>query len=236
MIVHIWEVVLFQPLYNALIYIYNNWTDQSLGWAIIYLTLMLRMVLLPLTIKNHVNQAKNRALGQDVDEVARQYQHDSVLQKQEVRKVLKDKRVSPWAKAVSLGIQALVVVLLYEVFLNGLAGERVIDYLYSWVEYPGQINTIFYGFDIGGVHNAIWAGIVAGWLFIENLIDLRGKKGVQRRDMFFLFIFPAAIFVILWVLPMMKALFFLTSIVFSVVVNNFLKLVIKPKEVEAKTE
>lgn len=236
MLLHIWETLLFQPLYNALIYIYNNWTDQSLGWAVIYLTLLLRVVLLPLTIKNHLNQAKNQSLGVDVQEVARQYQHDTVLQKEEVRRVLKSKRVSPWAKAVSLGVQALVVVLLYEVFLNGLAGERVIDYLFPWIEYPGQINTMFYGMDIGGVHNYVWAGIVAGWLFLENLIELRKKKGVERKDMIFLFLFPAAIFIVLWILPMMKALFFMTSILFSFVVDNFLKLLIKPKAPKEKTE
>jgi YidC/Oxa1 family membrane protein insertase len=230
MLIEIWNTILFQPLYNVLIFIYNSWTDNNLGWAVVYLTLMLRAVLLPLTVIGIISQRKNRALGDEVQQVAKRFQHDSILQKQEVRRLLKEKRVSPWAKAVSLGIQAVVVVLLYEVFLLGLEGDQLIEYLYPWVEYPGQINTMFGGMDIGENHNSVWAGAVAAWMFFETFFELRRDGEVDRKDMFFLILFPVAIYVILWILPMMKALFFMTTILFSFVVERFITLIIKPKD------
>lgn len=219
MILEIWNTFLFQPLYNLLIFIYNNWTDQNLGWAIIYLTMLLRVVLLPLTVISFLNERKNKALDAEVQQMAKQFQHDPVLQKAEVRRLLKTKKVSPWAKAVSLGVQALVVVLLYEVFLFGLKGNRILEYLYPWVEYPGNINTLFFGFDIGSNHSIIWAGIVAIWLFIESFIDIRSERALEKRDLTFLILFPAAVFFFLWYLPIMKSLFFLATMFFGMVVG-----------------
>lgn len=225
MLLEIWNTFLFQPLYNVLIFIYNNWTDQNLGWAIVYLTLILRVVLLPLTIVAFLNQRKNQRLEEEVRAMSKQFQHDPVLQKTEVRRLLKAKKVSPWAKALSLAVQAIVVVLLYEVFLFGLEGNRILDYLYPWVAYPGNINTNFLGFDIGERHNILFPAIVAVWLFVESLLDIRKERVLEKRDLTFLFLFPGAVFVLLWILPIMKALFFLTAMVFTFVVGMIFKAV-----------
>lgn len=230
MIIEFWNTFLFQPLYNVLIFIYNNWTDENFGWAIIYLTIMLRVVLLPLTIISFINKQKNEQLHEEVNEMAKQFQHDPILQKQEVRRLLRQKRVSPWAAAVSLGIQAVVVVLLYEVFLFGLEGNRIIDYLYPWVEYPGNINTEFYGEDIGATQSTFWAGLVAGWIFLESFLSIRKDDKLEKKDLTFLFLFPLAIFLILWILPMMKALFFFTAMIFSSIVGMFMRVLFAGKK------
>jgi hypothetical protein len=38
--------------------------------------------------------------------------------------------VYPWAKSIVLGVQGLVFVLLYQVFLRGITGEKIIKILY----------------------------------------------------------------------------------------------------------
>jgi membrane protein insertase Oxa1/YidC/SpoIIIJ len=225
MLFEIWNTFLFQPLYNVLILIYNNWTDQSLGLAIIYLTILLRVVLLPLTIMSFFNQRKNDLLDEEVRSMAKQFQHDPVLQKAEVRRLLKTRRVSPWAKALSLAVQGVVVLLLYEVFLFGLEGNRILDYLYPWVAYPGNINTEFLGFDIGERYSVLWAGVVAIWLFLESLYDIKKERVLEKRDLTFLFLFPGAVFAFLWYLPIMKALFFFTAMVFTFAVGLVFKAV-----------
>jgi membrane protein insertase Oxa1/YidC/SpoIIIJ len=186
---------------------------------------LLRVALLPLTIVSFFNQRKNEQLDAEVYAMAKQFQHDPILQKTEVRRLLKAKRVSPWAKALSLAVQALVVLLLYEVFLFGLEGNRILDYLYPWVAYPGNINTEFFGFDIGARYSVFWAGIVALWLFVESLIDIRKERVLEKRDLTFLFLFPGAVFAFLWYLPIMKALFFFTAMVFTFVVGLVFKVV-----------
>ena len=58
-----WNVYLYQPLFNFLIWIYNNWTNMNFGWAVVYLTLILRFVLLPFTLINERNRVRNAEIA-----------------------------------------------------------------------------------------------------------------------------------------------------------------------------
>lgn len=221
----IWNNFLYTPLFNLLIWIYNNWASENLGWAIIYLTVILRVILLPLSLVSEYNRIKNEELFREIKELEKVYQNDEVLKKQEIRKAMKKRRVQPWAKVIVLGIQALVLVLLYQVFLRGITGEKILKILYPSVSFPGVINTNFYGFDLGARHDLIWAGIVGIFLLAEIYLKLRKfKDKLDRRDLAYFIFFPVSVFAVLWALPMVKSLFILTSLVFSVVVNKISRL------------
>lgn len=224
----IWNDFLYQPLFNFLIWIYNNWTDQNFGWAIVYLTIILRLILLPFSIISERNKHKNEEVKKKAEQVAKDFPNDPVMRKEEVRKVLKKDKVSPWSKAIVLGVQFLVLVLLYQVFLRGITGDKVIKILYSFIDYPGKINTIFFGFELGKVHDSLWAGIVAWLLFLEIYIDYKKHKvPLQKQDLAYFFLFPASTFLLLWYLPMAKSLFVLTSMIFSIIIGQISKLFFK---------
>src|SRR3989338_2186036 len=104
----IWNDYLYRPLFNFLIWIYNNWTDQNLGWAVVYLTLILRTLLLPFTLITERNRVHNESLISELRQVERGYPNDPILRKEEMRRVLRKRKVQPWAKIVSLGMQVLV--------------------------------------------------------------------------------------------------------------------------------
>ncbi|MBU1895531.1 hypothetical protein KJ641_01520, partial [Patescibacteria group bacterium] len=129
-----------------------------------------------------------------------------------------------------LGIQALVLVLLYQVFLRGITGEKIMKILYPSVDFPGVINTMFYGFDLGAHHDIIWAAVVGLWLLIEIYMGLRRKSGLIKADLVYFILFPLTVFIVLWWLPMAKALFILTSMVFSALVGPILRIMFSPKK------
>ncbi len=230
MIVDIWNNILYQPVFNALIFIYNNWTDHSLGWSIVYLTVILRLVLLPLAILHLTRAKRNQELTDEVKELEVQYKNDLVLRKQEIRKVLKNRHVNPWAKALSLGIQGLMLVLLYEVFLGGITGRKMIDLLYSFIDFPGSIDSMFYGISLGARYTLLWPIITAILLFLENYLEIKKKKKkFNKKDLNYLVLFPFSIFVLLWMLPMAKSLFVFTSMIFSIIVNPILAFIFGQK-------
>lgn len=219
----LWHNYLYQPLFNFLIWIYNNWTDMNFGWAVVYLTLILRLVLLPFTLVNERNLVKNAEIAAEVARLSKEYPTDPILRKEEIRKLLRKRRVQPWVRVVVLGVQLLVLILLYQVFLRGITGEKILSILYPSVDFPGFIETNFYGFDLGMRHSLLWPGAIALWLFAENYFDLRKKQeisGLKKKDLAFLLLFPAAVFTILWYLPMVKSLFILTSILFSFIIAH----------------
>ena len=236
MFASIWNAYLYQPLFNLLIWLYNNWTNTNLGWAVVELTIILRIALLPFSLVGERNRIRNTELAREVEELNKRYHNDAVIRKEEIRKVLKKRKVQPWTKIVVLGIQLLVLILLYQVFLRGITGDKIAKFLYPFVQFPGAINTNFFGFELGRRHDALWAGAAAVWLAIEIYLDFRKKKkmGVPagKSDVAFFLLFPLSVFFILFYLPMVKSLFILTSLAFSVIISWFSTLIFRSGEMK----
>lgn len=216
MFVDLWHDFLYQPLFNGLILLYNTWADENLGWAIVYLTILLRFAILPLTIASEFTKKRNEELWEEVKRIDKEFHKDPVLKKQEIRRAIRIKKVSPWAAAVSVAIQGLVLVLLYQVFLRGVTGEKIAKILYPSIDFPGIINSFFYGFDLAQSHGILLPGLIALWLFTEIYLDYRKRRmELQKSDLFYFLLFPGAVFLFLWWLPMVKSLFILTSMLIS---------------------
>jgi membrane protein insertase Oxa1/YidC/SpoIIIJ len=218
----VWNEYLFRPVFNILIYFYNEWTVQNLGLAVIYLTILLRLILLPFSIVSVWKQAFYKKLSKEIAQISLAHKNDPILQNQEIREFLKIHRVNPWSKAIVLGVQALALVLLYQVFLGGIRGQKL-GQLYSWVRHPDFVNTAFLGFDLGA-RNFLWAAAVGVFLFVEIGLEHRKKKEfLMNSDLVYKYFFPLFCFVVLYMLPMVKSLFILTSLVFSAIVVSGLQ-------------
>lgn len=232
----IWAVYLYQPLFNALFWIYINIANKNMGWAVIWLTIFLRIVLLPLTIMSQRNAAKEKEVEQQAALAAKAFKNDHIAQKEAIRKVMKKNHVSPWAKGALLGFQVLVFILLYQVFIHGISGDKIIKTLYSFIDFPGKINTDFYGFNIGLRHDVFWAGIVAVYLFISIYLGEGSEKKKDASKLTYLIFFPLFTFAALWYLPMVKSLFILTTMIFSDTINVIRKVIFPEKKAEVKTK
>ena len=221
----IWNEYLFKPVFNILIFFYNDATGQSLWLAVIYLTVLLRVILLPFSIISVWKESFHKKLSKQISKIALAYKNDPVLQNQEIREFFKKHRVNPWAKTIVLGVQALTLVLLYQVFLGGIRGTKM-DFLYEGVSRPDFVNTVFLGFDIGE-RSIIWPLAVGIFLFMEiSLAQKKKKIYLMNPDIVYKYFFPLAVFGFLTLLPMVKALFLLTSLVFSAIVVGGVRLLL----------
>jgi membrane protein insertase Oxa1/YidC/SpoIIIJ len=160
----IWFTFFYQPLFNALIWIYANVAGENLGWAVVWLTVILRVILLPLTIASELTAARREKANEETSAAIKAYRHDPLAQKAAARKIARKYHISPWAKVVSLGIQLLVLFLLYQVFIRGITGDKMIKILYPSIDFPGRINTLFYGFEVGKAHDIIWPMVASLYL------------------------------------------------------------------------
>jgi len=217
MIIFLWQTYLYEPLLNVLIFIYNNFTNASLGLAVIYLTIVLRLILLPFAVISEKNKGIYNILKKKVSAIMEDRHTDPIRKRDIIRRLLKENKVSHWAKGIMLGVQVLVLVVLYQVFLGGINFEKI-DSLYSWVYHPDYINTLFFGFDLGE-RSVYWSFAVAIILFLEIRSE-QGKRTaiLQNSDVVYKYMFPLAAFLVLFYLPMVKSLFILTSLLFSFIV------------------
>ncbi len=226
----LWNSFLYQPVFNLLIWIYNNFTDQNMGWAVVYLTVLLRLALLPFTLITEKTNVDNLGLEKQVEQIEKEFRQDPVQKKNEIRKVLRKRKFRPWAKVVTIGVQLLVLILLYKVFMHGITGRNLIEYLYPSIDFPGKINTNFYGFELGQAHTLFWPFLVAFVLFLEIYLGYkRNKTSLNQGHLAYIVIFPLFSFLALWYLPMVKSLFVLTSIVFSDIIHQFSLILFKDK-------
>lgn len=212
----IWHSYLYKPLFNILFYFYDTLGAENLGFAVILLTLALRIVLLPFAVISERNQLVAEALGEKIKGIERDYSNDSIGAKTRIREVMRQHHVSPWAKSVMLGVQVLVLILLYQVFIGGMTATQFQE-LYRWVPAPERINLNFFGWNVAERRTLFWPIVVSALLFIEISITQRKQKLV-KSDIIYRLIFPVFSFLVLWLLPMVKSIFILTSMAFSFVV------------------
>jgi len=233
MLLDIWNELFYRPLFNFLIWMYNNWTSQNMGWAIVYLTVFLRIALLPFTISAERGKLKNKELVDELKRIEKGYKKDPILKNQEIRRALKNKKIRPWSSAISLSIQLLVLVLLYQVFMSGLAGKQVeiLKLLYDFVDFPGRINTLWYGFELEEPHSIVAGMAVMAFMMVYIYSEYhKFKVKLTKGDLAYFLLFPLGTFIVLYYLPMVKSLFIFVSLAFSAIVHIIVSLMFKPSE------
>ena len=148
-----WHDYLFTPLLNVLIYFYNTIAFENLGLAVVYMTVWLRIVLIPFSIISERNGFKYEKIQDDFTAIQKEFKNDPVERKERMRELMRVNRIRPWASAVLLGFQLLTLILLYQVFVGGMTGK--LSALYPSVPRPDFINTMFLGLDIAQLN--YWA-------------------------------------------------------------------------------
>jgi YidC/Oxa1 family membrane protein insertase len=223
---HFWHDYLYEPLINVLFYLYAGPAFGNIGVAIIELTVLLRLLLLPFTIINERSRYRFEQLNAKIVAIERDFRNDPVKKKDKIRELLKTHKVNYWSKSIVLGVQALVLILLYQVFLGGLRFTSF-EKLYSWVPAPRDVHTMFLGFDLAhrNMITAVACGVVLFfWLYTEQK---RREHLVTKSDVMYVLFFPLFTFVVLLLLPSVKSLFVLTSMLFSITVQILRRAVFK---------
>lgn len=209
-----WHNFLYLPLLNTLIFLYNGPAGGNLAVAVILLTILLRVALLPLSIISERGKDLYAKIENQITKLSEQFKNNPVERKEHLRALLKENRVNYWAKAFLLSIQGLVLILLYQVFVGGFNVLQLKE-LYAGIARPDYINRQFFSFDIA-TRNWFWAALVAMILFWEiRVVNSRKKTVFTAGDTMYSLGFPLLTFFVLYALPMVKSLFILTSILFS---------------------
>lgn len=140
----IFHLVLTKPLLNILIWFYNIIPGQDMGLAIIALTLLIRLLLVPSFQKSLRSQKELQELQPKLDELKEKHKGDRETQTKAVLEFYRQNKVNPFSSCLPILVQLPILFALYRVFLTGLNGELGGE-LYSFVATPAKINTIFLG-------------------------------------------------------------------------------------------
>ncbi len=141
-VVSFFFVILYQPLFNALVFLYNYVPGHDFGVAIIVLTLIIRFVLYPLSVKAVNSQRAIQKLQPLIKDLQKKYKDDKEKLARETLALYKQEKINPFSGLLLALIQLPILIALYRVFWNGL-NPNELSVLYSFVANPGQINALF---------------------------------------------------------------------------------------------
>lgn len=135
----------YNPIYNLLIFILDVLPLQDLGFAVIVLTIIIKLVLFPLSKKSIKNQIKQKELEPELKALKEKYKDDREKQAREMMEVYKKAKLNPFSSILLVLIQLPILFALYFVFLKGGLPNVNIDILYSFINIPNTIHTTFLG-------------------------------------------------------------------------------------------
>ena len=155
-LVNTFDVVLYKPLFNALVLIYNYLPWHDLGLAIITLTLAIRLILYPLSVKALNSQKTLQNLQPKIQEIQKKYKNDKEKQAKETFELYRKEKINPFSGFFLALVQLPILIALYRVFWLGFKPEELVN-LYGFVFNPVHINTIFLGMTDLSKPNLIFA-------------------------------------------------------------------------------
>jgi len=112
---------LYNPFGQFLYFIYKTVGLHNYGLAIIIFTVIIKLVLLPLTIKSLKSTNKMSALAPEVEQIKQKYKNDQEKQNQEIQKLYKENNVSCAGGCLPMLIQFPILIGLYTVLRNPLS-------------------------------------------------------------------------------------------------------------------
>jgi YidC/Oxa1 family membrane protein insertase len=147
---YIYHSFIFNPLYNGLIYLMDVFPWMDAGIAVIVFTIIIRLILFPLSKKAIVTQVRMKELEPELNRIKETMKDDRQGQAVKMMALYKEKNVSPFSSFLVLLVQLPIIFALYSIFINSGLPKVNELLLYPFVKVP-VVNMDFLGIlDIGG--------------------------------------------------------------------------------------
>lgn len=215
--------ILFIPLFNFLVFLYNTMAFQDFGSAIILATIGIRLILSPLSIKALRSQKAIQALQPKIKEVQEKYKNDRQAQYQAISQLYKEHGVNYFSGCLPILIQLPILIALYRLSLSGFSPDSL-SALYSFISNPGEINKISLGFIDLTKRNIPLVFLAGASQFIQSRISIKrtpqttAVKG-EFQDLLnkqMLYFFPILTILIAWNFPAGLPLYWIATTLYSI--------------------
>jgi len=228
MIRTLFHTVVYDPIYNALVYFVDVVPTHDMGIAVVIVTIVVRFILFPLSRKAIKAQMDMKRVAPEIEELKKKYKDKPEEQGRAIFALYRERGVSPFAGLLLLLVQLPVLLGLYFVFANG--GLPVINtaILYPFVPAPDNVNMEFLGLiDMAGksIVLAVLAGI-SQFVYTRLSMGPRGSvvaaeasfsaEMARTFDLQARFILPVMVAGIAYFIAAAAPLYWLTSNLFMI--------------------
>ena len=178
MITAVFDAVIYNPLYNGLIWLVNIIPTHDVGIAVVILTIVVRTILIPLSRRAIQSQLDMKKVAPEVEKIRDKHKEDKQGESKAIFALYKERNIHPFASFGLLLIQFPVLIGLYWVFSRG--GLPTIDLarLYPFVHAPAAVNMMFLGIQNMAGHSIVFAILAGVSQFTYTRLSM-GPRGVK---------------------------------------------------------
>lgn len=205
-----WNQYVVYPL--SLVIIKTAEVVNSFGWAIVIVTIIIRLIILPLMIKQTKNTKAMQVLQPEIKKLQEKYKSkDAVTQQklqQETMALFQKHNVNPLAGCFPLLIQMPIIFGFYQAIMRTRA---IRDDNFLW-------------FDLGSPDPLFILPLVAGaTTFIQQKVMMAGTGNQNPQMAMMLWLMPIMIIVFAFKLPAALSLYWVVGNLFMIVQTYFIK-------------
>ncbi len=180
----IFNAVFYQPILNLLVFLYNIIPGHDIGIAIIILTVIIKLMLLPLSKKMIKSQKELQDIQPKVDELKAKYKDNKEEMTKRMMALYSEHKINPFSSCLPLFIQLPFLWAVFRVFQAGLTNGSL-DGVYSFIHRPEMMNTVTFGFldlSVPNVTLAIIAGVSQFWQAKMMMTKKAAVKSEGAKD------------------------------------------------------
>ncbi len=219
---------IYQPFLNILVGFYwllGQFTQGSpdMGIAVIFLTLLVRLLLLPMSLSGQRSEKDRREIAEKIKELEEIYVAEPIKLEREKKRVLKKSRKVLVTELINLAIQVMVALMLYKIFTTGLEGADL-HLIYPFmpkIDLP--FNLVFLGkYDLA--HTSFTLNLLQSILIfiLETISGYTSPYYVSRNEVVRMqLVLPVVSFLVFMAMPAGKKLFVITSLVVSIILTLY---------------
>lgn len=228
MLSDLFTTIIYQPFFNILVgfyWILGLFTDAKpdMGIAVIFLTILIRILLLPLSLNGDKSEKERREIAEKIKDIEKQYSNEPIEKEKEIRKIMSTNKSVLFGELINLFIQVSIALMLWKIFKTGLEGEDF-HLIYSFMpEFDLPFNLIFLGkYDLSKTSFALNL-IQSLLIFIMESISLFTSpyKVSQSEVVRLQLVLPVVSFIIFMGLPAGKKVFVIATLTFSILLQIY---------------
>lgn len=225
----LFDTILIEPFINVLMLL-SHLFGNSLGMAIIAITIIVNLIILPLTIHQTRSMKKMQMLQPKMQEIQKKHSKDKQKQQQEIMKLYKEEGVNPIGCALPLIIQMPIIIALYQGIIQALptTPDRLIGlskHIYDWgfVQEAVPPESIFLGLDLSQPNFFMVILIMASmWISQKMSTTASTDPKQQQMQQMMQWMMPLFLGFIFLSFPSGLALYIVVMNIFRMVVQRFI--------------
>ncbi len=136
---------IYDPLYNGLVFLVDSVPNHDIGIAIIILTIVVKIVLYPLSRQAVRTQIAMKEIAPEIDALKEKLKDKQEEQARAIFALYKERGIRPFSSFFLILVQFPILFGLYWVFWHGGLPEVDASLLYAFIPRPEMVNMEFLG-------------------------------------------------------------------------------------------